>query len=215
MPAPLIAGALARKAVAGRAASVGAGTQTSQIKSQFQQNNMNVRRPNKLPQAANSDEEQEPDAQGSPRSQFMQMSAMMRQGQAANDNKEKTAAATAQTQDVAKDFVKSGKLRGIMFLINGICAPFEAGSGGLGLIFTFIPRIFALGYSNLEMIYGTWIMKGKHKFIPATSWKPISVPIDPKARFLQLIIIMTDILILFVIFLIMLVPALIVAIIAS
>jgi len=220
MALPLIAGAVTRKAVAGRAASVGASNakQSSQVKSQFQKTSMDLRRAKSIPQAANSDEEQEtddgqsnvlgfPQATGSPRSQFMQMNALARRGQAANDNQEKSAAAATQTQEVAKGFVKSGRLRGIFFLTNGVSGPLEAGSGGIGLIATFIPRLISLGWLNIEMIYGTWIKKGKHPIIPAISWKPLKIPIDKKARFLQLIIIMTDILLLFVVFLVVLGPA--------
>ncbi len=227
MALPVIAAGVARITAvggrtavsAGRTASV-AGKSTSsatrsysQMKSQFQQaralnerfgstktqNNEEDEDESGLP--ANSRLRQLQEAQqqmqkivSSKMNQFKIATSMMR---TFNSLKAVTAEEAKPTQDAAKKAVKTMIPKATMWLANAVCSALELGTGGVALIVTFLIRLITLGWYNLEMIYGGWIMKGKHLIVGSLTWDPIPIPFPkPKnganATSLTIIVIILD-----------------------
>lgn len=87
----------------------------------------------------------------------------------------------------------AGLMRASFFWSNLFFCALEVATFGLAAFFVFFPHAVALGRLNLEMIVGKWICKGKNPIIPAISWDPIPLSmIDKNANFMQIIIIMSD-----------------------
>lgn len=201
----LAAGATRVAAVTGRAA-VGAGRaagsagrtgartmrSASQMKSRFQQsraldNNFLQSMPSKAQQASEDkmqDEEnktKEPltamRSDASRAAQFKSVTAMLKQF---NAMKAATPEKASATQDAAQKAAKKMIPKAALFITNSIASAFELGTGGIALLLTFFIRFLTLGWYNVEMIYGGFIMKGRHRIIGPLSWDPIPMPFPKK-----------------------------------
>lgn len=93
-----------------------------------------------------------------------------------NALKASTAEEAKPSQDIAKAAVKKAIPKAAMLIANGIGSALELGTGGVALIVTFFIRFITLGWYNIEMIYGGWIMKGKHLIVGPLTWDPIPMP---------------------------------------
>jgi len=96
-------------------------------------------------------------------------------------------------REEAKKFAKAAAKRGIMFAVNFLVSALNIATVGVAFLIDAIFYLFCLGWLNLEMFYGTYIAKGKSKYISPISWSPIPMPIDKNAIFLQGVIIFADI----------------------
>ncbi len=115
------------------------------------------------------------------------------------------------TQDATRKFVTQA----IPKIAGMITMSLNLATGGLAFLFTFFIDFMILGWENLQMIYGRWIMKGKHKIVPPLSWDPIPMPFDGQALVLQMVVILKDLLFLIVMMLPFIIMAFIFAMIAS
>ncbi|MEK7615117.1 MAG: hypothetical protein AAB431_01890 [Patescibacteria group bacterium] len=98
------------------------------------------------------------------------------------------------TQDETRKFVTQAipKIAGMLTMSLNLA------TCGLAFMFTFFIDFLILGWENLQMIYGRWIMKGKHKIVPPLSWDPIPMPFDGQALVLQMLLILKDLIFLIV-----------------
>lgn len=74
-----------------------------------------------------------------------------------------------------KKQVKAGIQRIVQFVANLIGD--LIGASIVGVIISALIWILTLGWWNVEMIYGTYIAKGKSKFIGPLSWDPFPIPL--------------------------------------
>lgn len=201
MVLPVIAAGAARgAAVAGRAA-VGAGRATSsavrtgartarsasQIKSRMQQSRaLNQNLLQRMPIPARLNEADEPDldnlrqtglaalqAGTSRAAQFKAATSALKQFHALQAA---TPEEARSTQNAAKKAAKKMIPKAANFIANSIASALELGTGGIALLLTFFIRFLTLGWYNVEMIYGGFIMKGRHKLIGPLTWDPIPMP---------------------------------------
>ncbi|MBM5789922.1 hypothetical protein FJZ23_02450 [Candidatus Parcubacteria bacterium] len=104
------------------------------------------------------------------------------------------------SQEAARAAAKKAIPKAALFIINFIAGALEIGTAGIALLVTFLIRFLTLGWYNAEMIYGGWIMKGKHMIIGPLTWDPIPVP-GPKppkgenATIPMMAVLMTDLLV--------------------
>jgi len=92
---------------------------------------------------------------------------------------------------------------------NALVSALDLGTGGVSLLVTIFVRVFTLGHSNVEMVYGTWIKKGQDKVIGGVSWFPIPLFfIDKNAYGVQGLIIMQDLILIVVVIIAIAVQAL-------
>lgn len=109
------------------------------------------------------------------------------------------------TQDAAKKAVKKLIPKIALFIANSLASALELGTAGIAIILTFFIRFITLGWYNVEMIYGGWITKGKHKFIGPLTWDPIPMPFKKNdggnALGPMLLVILADIFMIIVMFL--------------
>lgn len=114
---------------------------------------------------------------GSQASTFKKGLAMARQF---NSLQAATAEEAKPSQDIAKAAVKKMIPKAAMMIANFIASALELGTGGVAFLLTFIVRFITLGWYNTEMIYGGFIMKGKHLLIGPLTWDPIPIPFIKK-----------------------------------
>src|SRR3989338_467323 len=92
---------------------------------------------------------------------------------------------------------------------NALVSALDLGTGGVSLLVTIFVRVFTLGHSNVEMVYGTWIKKGQDKVIGGVSLFPIPLFfIDKNAYGVQGLIIMQDLILIVVVIIAIAVQAL-------
>ena len=93
-------------------------------------------------------------------------------------------------------------------IANSVVSALDLGTGGISLLVTIFVRLLTLGHSNVEMVYGTWIKKGKDKVIGGVSWFPIPLFfIDKNAYGVQGLIIMQDLIVIVLVVIMMAVQA--------
>lgn len=192
----LAAGATRVAAVTGRAA-VGAGRATgsagrtgartmrsaSQMKSRFQQSraldqNLLQRTPSQTQRTNRAEEPLTAAQPGASRAaQFKSATAMLKQF---NGMQADTPGKTSSTQEAAKKAAKKMIPKAALFITNSIASAFELGTGGIAFLLTFFIRFLTLGWYNVEMIYGGFIMKGRHMLIGPLTWDPIPMPFPKK-----------------------------------
>lgn len=202
MVAPVLAAGAARvAAVSGRAAAsagtaarstAGATRSASQMKSQFQQariqagrfesvedkalRRMSTRQQEETEEAEETDEMPMPS--GSPTNQLKASMAMARTRflttQAASQQE------AAPTQQLAQQAAKKMIPKAALWIVNIISGALELGTGGIALLVTFFIRLLTLAWYNIEMIFGGFIMKGKHPIIGPLTWDPIPMPFEKK-----------------------------------
>ncbi|MBI5369691.1 hypothetical protein HZA85_00660 [Candidatus Uhrbacteria bacterium] len=80
------------------------------------------------------------------------------------------------SQDIAKAAAKKVIPKAALFIANSIAGALELGTGGVAFLVTFVIRFITLGWYNIEMVYGGWVTKGKHKIIGPLTWDPIPMP---------------------------------------
>ncbi len=197
MPLPVIAavgaGIVRGAAVAGRAAvssgrAAGSASarSSSQMKSRFQQGRTQARQMenvNKLNKRERTEQEDETGPQpnmfggASRSSQFKSATAMLKQF---NAMQAQTPADAKPAQDLAKAAAKKMIPKAAIFIANQIAVTLELGTAGIAFLLTVFIRLITLGWYNTEMIYGGWIMKGKHKLIGPLNWDPIPIPFAKK-----------------------------------
>jgi len=101
-------------------------------------------------------------------------------------------------EDKVRKEVLATLRRAVEHLVNLILGSISIGTAGAGLIITAIPYIVTLTDLNLQMIWGSYISKGKSLLFPALTWSPIPVPLPD--IFLHAILIGIDILVFLFIF---------------
>jgi hypothetical protein len=241
----LAAGATRAAAVSGRAAagasratgatakSSGRATRSaSQMKSQFQQARMlgekdqndrdDQEGENGLPINSRLRQLQEAQEQmqmtaGSQMTQFKKATSMMR---TLNAMRAASQEQTSKTQDAAKQVAKKMIPKMALFMANAVSTTLEVGTGGVAFLFTFFIRFVTLGWYNAEMIYGGWIMKGKHKLIGPLTWDPLPLPFPKNktgnnALTLTIIVIILDAFVIMLMMLPILIMGTIVALVSS
>ncbi len=98
-----------------------------------------------------------------------------------------TASAKDQTRKAVKKAAKAAMQRGAIYITNSIASAIDLGTGGVSLIINIVVHFFTLGWLNVEMIYGGFIMKDKSRFISDVSFDPIPVPLPKSMKRLVLI----------------------------
>jgi hypothetical protein len=98
--------------------------------------------------------------------------------------------------DAAKKKAKATIRRGVIWAVNTIASAIDLGSLGISLFITLNLYMITFGYLNIELFYGLKFRKGQDKIIPAISWEPIPMPIDPHRTILMGLIVSADIMIL-------------------
>lgn len=99
------------------------------------------------------------------------------------------------TRQAAKKMVPKAANAGANFLSTVL----DLGTGGGALLVTIFIHLLSLGWLNVEMVYGTWIKKGKDPIVGKLSWDPIPMPVDKNGIMLQGLVIMADLIVLTVI----------------
>lgn len=101
---------------------------------------------------------------------------------------EKIADAQNTGQQAAKKIVP----KAANWLASFLSSALDLGTAGASFLVTVFIYMITLGWLNVQMIYGSWIAKGKSSFIAPLSWDPIPMPIDKKGIILQGLVIMAD-----------------------
>lgn len=151
----------------------------------------------------NEDEDDEEDEEDS--GSIMQRASLLKQALKAasiagvlEDNlniKRKQAQVTPeqqQTRDEAHKAIRRAVPQAINMIANALASALDVGTGGIALVVTIFIHGLTLGWWNLQMIYGKWLHKGKHKIIPPLEWYPIPIPFDKKALMFQALVIFLD-----------------------
>lgn len=112
-------------------------------------------------------------------------------GEQANITSKKSQQAAGSQSDLKKK-ATAGFKRGVLYIVSLLAAAFDLGSSGVSFIIDIFVYTFTLGWLNLEMIYGGWIMKGKSRYVSPLSWDPIPMPIDKNAVLLSIVVIAAD-----------------------
>lgn len=113
-----------------------------------------------------------------------------------NDGGAAQAAAANASQDAAKQAAKKMIPKAANAGANFLSTALDLGTGGAALLVTIFIHLLSLGWLNVEMVYGTWIKKGKDPVIGRLSWDPIPMPIDKNGLMLQGMVIMADLIVL-------------------
>lgn len=198
--------AVSGRAVAGAGRAVGttaraggrASRPVSQIKSQFRQARMDAQRFRSVNDDIKRSRAQQPDEEeGEETQQFQAAQEQMQAVAGSQTSRLKQAVAMARlfnslkaaspeeakkTQDVAKAAVKQLIPKVALMIANFVAGALELGTGGLAVIVTFFVRFIQLAWYNTEMIYGGFIMKGRHKLVGPLTWAPIPMPFEKKGR---------------------------------
>jgi len=80
-------------------------------------------------------------------------------------------------QKEIKKKAEAGVRRGAVYITDLIAGAFDMGSAGVGFFIDWIIWAFSLGYLNVELFYGKYLMKGKDPFISEPSWDPFPLPL--------------------------------------
>lgn len=113
-----------------------------------------------------------------------------------DDGGARQAAAANASQEAAKQAAKKMVPKAANAGANFLSSALDLGTGGVTLVVTIFIHLLSLGWLNVEMVYGTWIMKGKDPMIGKLSWDPIPMPIDKNGIMLQGLVIMADLMVL-------------------
>ncbi len=141
------------------------------------------------------DEEQNEETM-SPYAQFRSATAMMRQAQAAQSMMSMQGVTPQASMpgiqgmnpsmganpmaSVAKSASKKMIQKSLVYIANSFASALELATGGIGMIFTFFIRFLTLGWYNVQMMLGGWLLKGKSDIIPPLDWDPIPMPFPKK-----------------------------------
>lgn len=110
--------------------------------------------------------------------------------------------AASHLQAEVKKQAKAAMRRGAMYITELLATALDLGSAGISFLADFIIHLMMLGWLNLELFYGKWMMKGKSRFVPALSWDPIPMPVDKSGMLLAVAVIAADLFFIFAILLI-------------
>ncbi|OGL98235.1 hypothetical protein A2318_01335 [Candidatus Uhrbacteria bacterium RIFOXYB2_FULL_45_11] len=133
-----------------------------------------------------------------------------------NDNaRAQQADATRAAQDAAKQAAKKMVPKAANAGANFISTALDLGTGGAGLVVTIFIHLLSLGWLNVEMVYGTWLKKGKDPVIGRLSWDPIPMPIDKNGIILQGMVIMADLIVITIVVILFAVQVLMLLLMAS
>lgn len=105
-------------------------------------------------------------------------------------------AAANASQEAAKQAAKKMVPKAANAGANFLSTALDLGTGGAALLVTIFIHLLSLGWLNVEMVYGTWIKKGKDPVVGKLSWDPIPMPIDKNGLMLQGMVIMADLIVL-------------------
>lgn len=127
---------------------------------------------------------------------FMQMEGIISQNlgiKATEESAEEKAKKEAER--AALKAAKAMAPKGISFATSIISDAIGVGTGGVGYLVTIFPKLAVLGIWNVQMIYGSWLRKGKDEFVPPLTWDPIKIPIDKNSLLFQAAVIMMDLMV--------------------
>lgn len=102
----------------------------------------------------------------------------------------------ASTKKAAKQVAQKTVTRGVRWILEGIMGAIDIGSAGVGIIVTILFQLIDLAWMNVEMVYGSYIAKGKSKFIMPLDWTPLPIPLP--AIWLHILVIFVDVLVVIV-----------------
>ena len=120
----------------------------------------------------------------------------VRQKQSTQQQEEERISATKRiaqqtAQKEARKVMRVGMRRGLEYALNFLLSCLSIGTAGAGFVIAAIPYLITLTDLNLQMIWGTYVTKGKSLLFPPLEWKPLPVPLPDS--FLHLGIVLIDI----------------------
>src|SRR5690606_17142136 len=87
---------------------------------------------------------------------------------------------------------------GVVYLLELIADAFDFGTAYVSYLVTGIMHFVTLGWMNLEMIYGSWIAKGKSKLISPLNWSPLPLNGILPEQILWGVVILLDLVLIFI-----------------
>ena len=120
----------------------------------------------------------------------------MMQEKKEEDKKQVKIMAQQTAQKEARKVMQVGMRRGFEYVLNFLLSCLTAGTAGAGFVIAGIPYLVTLTDLNLQMIWGSYITKGKSILFPPLTWKPLPIPLPDS--FLHLGLVLIDIILILI-----------------